>query len=109
MGASRQRRSVPSRTSVQVVVGSTWSRATRRLPTVTTSAAARAKEPAMTRKSETMPALLEQLGFPRLEWARFKNTLDTGMIEGAIQQVAPEYRDLVRRYFLLLAREEELK
>ena len=31
------------------------------------------------------------------------------LIEGAIQQVAPEYRDLVRRYFLLLARGEELK
>ena len=58
---------------------------------------------------ETLPPLLEQLGFPRLEWARFKRTLDTGMIEGAVQQVAPEYRDLVRRYFLLLASEEMMK
>ena len=31
------------------------------------------------------------------------------MIEGAVQKVAPEYRDLVRRYFLLLAREKELQ
>lgn len=56
---------------------------------------------------ESMPALLRRIGFPKLAWARFDGTLDTGMFEGALQHVDPEYRDLVRRYFILLASEME--
>lgn len=55
--------------------------------------------------TEAMPLFLRDMGFPEAEWTRFRGSLDTGMLEGALRQVPPEYRDLVRNYFLMLARE----
>ena len=39
------------------------------------------------------------------DWARLKGKSDAGALADGIQNVPPEYRDLVRRYFLELARE----
>jgi hypothetical protein len=52
-----------------------------------------------------MPVALSGIGFPENVWARFKGEVDAEALEGALKQVAPEYRDLVRRYFVELARE----
>lgn len=54
---------------------------------------------------EFMPLFLKGMGFPEAEWARFKGRVDAQTLEGLLKNVPPEYRELVRRYFLELARE----
>ena len=53
-----------------------------------------------------MPEWLRKLGFPRSEWLKYKSSLESGLPDGALEKVAPEYRDLVRRYFELLSKEK---
>ena len=53
-----------------------------------------------------MPEWLRKLGFPRSEWLKYKGSLESGLPDGALEKVAPEYRDLVRRYFELLSKEK---
>ena len=53
-----------------------------------------------------MPEWLRKLGFPRSEWLKYKGSLESGLPDGALDKVAPEYRDLVRRYFELLSKEK---
>jgi len=52
-----------------------------------------------------MPFFLKNLGFPESEWARFKGKTDSEALEEMLKTVAPEYRELVRRYFVELSRE----
>ena len=53
-----------------------------------------------------MPEWLRKLGFPRSEWLKYKGSLESGLPDGALEKVAPEYRDLVRRYFEILSKEK---
>jgi hypothetical protein len=53
-----------------------------------------------------MPEWLRRLGFPRSEWLKYKGSLESGLPDGALDKVAPEYRDLVRRYFEVLSKEK---
>ena len=53
-----------------------------------------------------MPEWLRKLGFPRSEWLKYKGSLESGLPDGALDKVAPEYRDLVRRYFEVLSKEK---
>ena len=53
-----------------------------------------------------MPEWLRKLGFPRSEWLKYKGSLESGLPDAALDKVAPEYRDLVRRYFELLSKEK---
>ena len=50
-----------------------------------------------------MPEFLRKLGFPMSEWIKYRGSLESGQLDEALDKVAPEYRDLVRRYFELLA------
>lgn len=52
-----------------------------------------------------MPIFLKNLGFPESEWARFQGKTDSEAMEEMLKTVSPEYRDLVRRYFVELSRE----
>ena len=52
-----------------------------------------------------MPVFLKNLGFPESEWARFKGKTDAQALEEMLKTVSPEYRELVRRYFVELSRE----
>ena len=53
-----------------------------------------------------MPEWLRKLGFPRSQWLKYKGSLESGLPDGALEKVAPEYRDLVRRYFEILSKEK---
>jgi hypothetical protein len=52
-----------------------------------------------------MPMLLKNAGFPESEWARFKGKTESEVMEEITKNVSPEYRELVRRYFVELSRE----
>ena len=53
-----------------------------------------------------MPEWLRKLGFPRSEWLKYKSSLESGLPDGALDKVDPEYRELVRRYFEVLSKEK---
>ena len=53
-----------------------------------------------------MPEFLRKLGFPLSEWIKYRSSLESGQLDEALDKVSPEYRDLVRRYFQLLATEK---
>ena len=55
-------------------------------------------------RRDFVPATLANIGFPESDWIRFKNQ-DGQALEESLKSVPPEYRDLVRRYFVELARE----
>ena len=46
-----------------------------------------------------------ETGAPDAEWARIKGKASAGSLVDELQNIPPEYRDLVRRYFVELARE----
>ena len=52
-----------------------------------------------------IPFFLKNLGFPESEWARYKGKTDSEAMEEMLRTVSPEYRELVRRYFVELSRE----
>ena len=56
-----------------------------------------------------MPEWLRRAGFRRGDWFRIKGGMPPGEFEDALKAVSPEYRELVRSYFLELARENENK
>lgn len=53
-----------------------------------------------------LPEFLRKLGFPASEWLKYRNSIDSGLPDSALDKVAPEYRELVRRYFQILAKEQ---
>lgn len=53
-----------------------------------------------------MPEWLRRLGFPLSEWLKFKGTAESGLPDGSLDRVPPEYRELVRQYFNLLSTEK---
>ena len=52
-----------------------------------------------------IPFFLKNLGFPESEWARYKGKTNSEAMEEMLKTVPPEYRELVRRYFVELSRE----
>ena len=52
-----------------------------------------------------VPFFLRNLGFPESDWARYKGKTESEAMEEMLRSVSPEYRELVRRYFVELSRE----
>jgi hypothetical protein len=76
------------------------------------TAAARASEEQKNRQDTKnlgergfMPVFLKNLGLPESEWARFKGKTESEAMDEMLKAVSPEYRELVRRYFVELSRE----
>lgn len=53
-----------------------------------------------------MPEWLRRLGFPLSEWLKYRGKISSGLPDSALEYVPEEYRELVRSYFSVLAKEQ---
>ncbi len=54
-----------------------------------------------------MPDFLKNLGFSPADWFKTKGEMSSGVLDDALKSVPPEYRELVKAYFIELAKESK--
>lgn len=54
-----------------------------------------------------MPDFLKNLGFSPADWFKTKGEMSSGALDDALKSVPPEYRELVKAYFIELSKESK--
>lgn len=54
-----------------------------------------------------MPDFLKNLGFSPADWFKTKGDMSSGALDDALKSVPPEYRELVKTYFIELSKESK--